>query len=362
MAIREGRWDCPSCGAVAQLGRDTSCTQCGDRRPEGIRFYLSDQEPEVVDAARVAQARAGADWVCEHCGGSSRASDAACSGCGAPRGSSPVQQTREYAMHEVPRSGRDEPPPARPQAAAARPPKRKRRYGLVTLVALGAGGVWWAGRPREVEARVDGREWTRTVQVEENRLVTESDWSLPPEAQVIRSYRDVRSHRQVLDRYETRTRQVSERVQTGTRTYTCGQRDMGNGYFEDVTCTEPEYETRYSTETYQEPIYRSEPVYDTKYEYRVWKWVPDTLLTARDTGEAMRWPSMRLGSRQRSGERNANYVVRFRNNDGKEYRMEVDSARFTALRPGQNALLKVQGEKVELLERPAEAPDAGARN
>jgi hypothetical protein len=365
MAIREGRWDCPSCGCIGQLGRDTRCTQCGDRRPEGIRFYLPENEGEV-DAARLAQARAGADWVCEHCGGSSRASDAACSGCGAPRGSSPAQQTREYGMDEVPRSGAGAPPPIQPLAGAGGGQQGKKKGGMgcggcLTVILALVGGTMWLGRPRNVETVVQGRQWERTVQVEANRLVTESDWSLPGEGQLIRQYRDVRDHRQVLDHYESRTRQVSERVQTGTRTYTCGQRDMGNGYFEDVTCTEPEYETRYHDESYQEPVYRQEPIYDTKYEYRIWRWQPDTLLAARDTGEAMRWPAVRLRERQREGARTARYVVTLADAKKKKtYTIEVDSARFTRLRPGQSTLLRVRGEKAELLDRPAEAPDTAA--
>ena len=355
MAIREGRWDCPSCGCVGQLGRDTRCTQCGDRRPEGVRFYLPEDAPEITDAAHLAQARAGADWVCEHCSGSARATDTHCPGCGAPRGSSPAQRVRDYTNEEIPRSGDDEPEPAAPQALArpARPGKRGRgrlKYVVAAILAF----FGWTQWPRQVEATVDGREWTRTVQVEENRRVVESDWALPQGGDLIRSYRDVRSYNRVLDHYETRTREVSDRVQVGTRTYTCGSRDLGNGSFEDITCTEPEYETRYRTETYQEPIYRQEPVYATKYEYHIWRWQPDTLLTARDTGEAMAWPRMRMGERQREGEKTAKYTVTFRDRKDRTYAVEVDSARFTGLRPGSPALLRVRGGKAKLLETDAE--------
>ena len=368
MAIREGRWDCPTCGDVGQLGRDARCKQCGNPRPEGIRFYLPQDEGEVTDDARVAQARAGADWVCEHCGGSARASDAQCPSCGAARGSSPVQQTREYRGDDVPRSGKA--PRPQPLAAAGagggkKGPAGNNRGGcggcLVVILAV-IGLFAWLGRPRNVEAVVENRFWERTVQVEANRLVTESDWSLPSEGQLIRQYRDVRDYRQVLDHYESRTRQVSERVQTGTRTYTCGQRDMGNGYFEDVTCTEPEYTTQYRTESYQEPVYRREPVYDTRYEYRIWRWVPDTLLAAKDTGDAMRWPAVRLRDRQREGARKERYVIELRDaKKDRAYTLEVDSARFTRLRRGEPAMLRVDGKTATLLDLPAEAPEGAAK-
>ncbi|HEX8246476.1 MAG TPA: hypothetical protein VF541_23430, partial [Longimicrobium sp.] len=64
MAIREGRWDCPSCGSEAQLGRHVYCTGCGAPRPEEVQFYLPEDAEAVTDAGQLAQANAGADWVC----------------------------------------------------------------------------------------------------------------------------------------------------------------------------------------------------------------------------------------------------------------------------------------------------------
>src|SRR5690349_6150305 len=113
MAIREGRWDCPSCGSKAIYGRHVDCPGCGKPRPAGIRFYLTDDAPVITDAARLREARAGADWVCEHCGASTRATETDCTGCGAPRGSSPAQPVIDYPLSQVPRSG-DTPRPADP--------------------------------------------------------------------------------------------------------------------------------------------------------------------------------------------------------------------------------------------------------
>ncbi|HEX8432380.1 MAG TPA: zinc finger protein, partial [Longimicrobium sp.] len=86
MAIREGRWDCPSCGSTGIFGRHVECLSCGKPRPGGVRFYLSDDAPVLVDPERIAEARAGADWVCEHCAATNRATHPDCEGCGAPRG------------------------------------------------------------------------------------------------------------------------------------------------------------------------------------------------------------------------------------------------------------------------------------
>lgn len=349
MAIREGRWDCPTCGTVGLPGRQVGCTSCGNPRPEGVRFYLADDAAEVDDAGQLTQARGGTDWICEHCGASARAVETACPGCGAERGSSPGQQTREYTMDEVPRSGQ----PARSMAAAPVPPKRKRGWKAPAAVVAVIGGiVWWNG-PVETSATVASKNWERAIEVQEYRTVREEDWSVPSGGREQRSFRAVREHRQVLDHYETKTREVSERVQTGTRTYTCGQRDLGNGYFEDVTCTEPEYTTNYRTETYQDPVYRQEPVYATKYAYEIERWIPDDTVWARgDAARQPAWPAPQIGRNMREGARIQRYVLHLA--DGEErYEREVTEAQFQRYRQGQEVKLRRKrsgGGEVEIVE------------
>ncbi|HYR11380.1 MAG TPA: hypothetical protein VEQ60_26600 [Longimicrobium sp.] len=350
MAIREGRWDCPTCGNKGLLGRELSCSGCGNRRPEGIKFYLPDDAAEVTDAARLAEARAGADWICEHCGVSARAGMDRCPGCGAERGSSPTQQTHEHRF--------DEPAQEPVRTLAATPPKRRRGWkGPAALVAIVGGLVWWNG-PKEVTATVAAKDWSRAIEVQEYRTVQEEDWSVPQGGRQKRSYRAIRDYRQVLDHYETKTRQVSERVQSGTRTYTCGQRDMGNGYFEDVTCTEPVYETNYRQETYQDPVYRREPIYDTRYAYEIEKWLPDDTAWARGDGaKEPTWPAVTIGRNEREGARIQRYVLRFTDDDGKTYEEEVTADQFQRYRQGQPVKLRMKrgGGDVEIVE-----PQAGS--
>ena len=353
MAIREGRWDCTSCGTVANLGRDVNCPHCALPRPEGTRFYLPEDAPEVHDTRQLAHATAGADWVCEHCGASARAADDDCPGCGAPRGSSATHATHEYGMEEIPRDGRQR---AAPIAVGIATPRRGgawvKRGIMAALLAL----AWWYFTPRQVTATVAAKTWDRTLEVQAYRTVRESDWSVPSEGRAVRSYQAVRSHRRELDYYEERSRQRSEKIQTGTRTYTCGSRDRGNGYFEDIICTEPEYRTEYRTETYQEPVYRQVPIYGTRHDYDIERWVRDTVLAAR--GEAdepsepddARWPDARLHERQREGARVEKYLLRFRDGDGDTYQREVTAAEFDRVAVGAPVRIRVsRGGSVELL-------------
>ncbi|HEX6749755.1 MAG TPA: Ran-binding zinc finger domain-containing protein [Longimicrobium sp.] len=354
MAIREGRWDCPSCGSKAQLGRHVYCIGCGAPRPKEIRFYLPEDAEAVTDAGQLAQAAAGADWVCEHCGGSARATDVDCPGCGAPRGSSAERQVHEYDTADIPRAGG--PPADAPRRAMQPPPSttrpaRRSHFGrnvFLTLLVAVLGWFGWSNRTRHVEGVVTAKQWERSVQVEAYRTVTEEGWDLPQGGRLVRSYRAIRDYRRVLDHYETRTRQVSDRVQTGTESYTCGSVDRGNGYFEDRTCTRPVYETRYHTETYQEPIYRREPIWDTKYEYRIKRWVPDQLLTERGDTTQPRWPATEVDDTTREGEKKQRYVITFRDGDGDSYSPEVPLDQFTGHRVGEHVPLKVNGSRAQI--------------
>ncbi|HEX8391076.1 MAG TPA: hypothetical protein VF665_01865 [Longimicrobium sp.] len=352
MAIREGRWDCPTCGTVGVLGRQVNCPNCATPRPEGVRFYLPEDAAEVTDSAHLARARAGADWICEHCDSSTPAAEIRCSGCGAERGSSPAQGTHDYDLDDIPRDGRERRAAPQPALAAAAP--RRRRWKTPAFVVALVAGVMWCNGSKKVEATVAAADWERAVEVQDYRTVREEDWSVPQGGRQQRSWRAIRDYRQVLDHYENRTRQVSERVQTGTRTYTCGSRDLGNGHFEDRTCTEPEYTTKYRTESYQEPIYRQEPIYDTKFAYEIERWLPNDTVWAR--GNAARepsWPAVKLDDKEREGARIEKYVLHFRDKDGKTYQVEVPLDRFSRYRPGQAVQLRVprvSSGKVEIVE------------
>lgn len=401
MAIREGRWDCPSCGSRGIYGRHVDCPGCGKPRPAGIRFYLTDDAPVITSAAQLAEAKAGADWACEHCGASNRATVTDCGGCGAPRGSSPAQRVVDYKSADVPRSGDAPPPPAAaPQALAAQPPKTEtgpkppRRPPTAAESCMGCGclslivvvvmsvlvgiinGDGSVGGEDLTPAMVTGKRWERSFVVEQRRVQEGRGWDLPDSAEVVRTERRRRGWGQEVDHYETvsrpvrrsrrvadgtrtRTREVDERVRTGERTYVCGQRDLGNGYFEDIECTEPVYETRTRTETYEEPTYRTEyytetetssvPVYrrvavfDTFFTYRAATW--DSVEGRRTQGDTTKpvWPDTTLRPGQRIARRRQEYRMGLLRAGGTPLGMKVEFPVFNRFRVGQRVALRQDG-------------------
>jgi hypothetical protein len=359
MTIREGRWDCQYCGATGIRGRHKVCPNCARSRPEGTTFYIPEDEKEVTEASLVAEAEKGADWICAFCSSSNPADLAVCRHCDAPREDTSAQQeVKTYGVGEAPRSGDmdlDAPPPSRPQPT---PTKAKRPAGLM-VVAIFAGviilaflcGGFFLLRSSDETVMVEQFEWERDVEVEAYLTVEEEDWLVPEGGRQIDSRREVRRYDQKLIGYDTVQREVAEEVQVGTNTYVCGQRDLGNGFFEDIMCSEPVYETRYRTETEQVPIYENVPVYDTLYIYEIDKWVDEfEWVTASGMDQDPYWPEANLAANEREGTRSEEYLIVFVSEDGETYTMEFSLDEWLAFEMNTAYELRVNalGNPVEI--------------
>jgi hypothetical protein len=346
MAVYEGLWDCTSCGAKGIRGAERSCKGCGAPRADDVKFYLPQQGQAAVvtDAAKVAEAKAGEDWYCEHCSGGNKAVEALCRQCGAPRGSS-----KGHGAAKAAEKARDQRPPmalgatGTPAAAAPLGAGGKLVMFLILMLIVSCCCCTaWMGRARDVTATVAAREWERTQAIESFGAVREEGWTAPAGARIVRSERRVHHHDKVLDHHERRTRQVQ--VQTGTRSVKVGTRDMGNGYFEDVYEDQPVYGTR--SEEYQEPIYRDVPVYE---QYHVWdidKWAVSRTDRANGVDDEPRWPQPSLRQGERLGAKTARYTLRLREQEGAERTAEVDEALWRSFTTGQQVTITVSGSEV----------------
>ena len=416
MAIREGRWDCPSCGSTRIYGRHVDCPGCGKPRPAGVRFYLAEGEPAITDPERLREAKAGPDWVCLHCAASNRATQAGCGGCGAPRGSSPTQPVIEYREGTAPRPlaaasgaaaaapeaavpgnavpGNDVPVNAAPVNAlsgSANPvkavPGNHRRAGRNLLLGIAAvcllpiaivvGIIRGQEREEEVlPAVVKGLWWERAITIPFLELSAGEGWTVPDSAEVLAreqrvrrtervvlrvdtTWRTVPRWEQVLERVDTVERTVSEEVRTGTETRVCGSRDLGNGYFEDVECREPVYETRTRTETDIIPRYRQVqvgterrmdlnvvrgrvPVYGTWFTYRTRSWTTRDVVAWGPSDSVPAWPALPSDTLREVGRRES-YWMELRDNRGWTHRQYVPKEAWpTPYVPGQRVALRIR--------------------
>jgi NOL1/NOP2/fmu family ribosome biogenesis protein len=119
----------------------------------------------------------------------------------------------------------------------------------------------------------------------------------------------------------------------------CGQRDLGTGFFEDIECSNPIYETQ--LEEYEEAVYREEPVYEAFYIYEIDKWL--VVRSESDSGRDhnAQWPPLNLAETEREGGRSESYIIFFVNNDDEEYSLELPLAEWQDYEMGQNVLLKL---------------------
>lgn len=342
MAIREGAWDCPVCGRKGNRGPEKFCGGCGSPRGPEVKFYLPDAAAEVTDAEALKRAQAGADWICAYCGADNPADHAFCSGCGAPRDGT---KTREVVEHRL-----GAPPPAVPTPPAKpKGPWLKRGCGLGCLALLLLAGLFlYLGAPKQTSLTVDGFHWTRTIAVEELRPVTESAWEgeVPSGASLLGGGSNEVHH---VDHIQigtrTKTRTVSERVQTGTERVKVGTRDLGNGYFEDVYEDRPVYEDRSHEETYEEPVYRDRPVYRRRYRYEIEKWLPDRAAKAEGRDRSPSWPDPRLAPKEREGRREEIYEVLFRDAKARPARYRAPNEQvWRSFEEGRSYRGKVKGD------------------
>ncbi len=349
MAVKEGRWDCQYCGTTGNLGRHRQCQNCNRSRPENTKFYMAD-EAEITDKRLQKQALVGPDWVCEFCGTSNAADISVCGSCGAPREStSPVQEVKTYDLGEAPTTGDmtlDEDPRKSKAQSQDASPKRKlpiaviAGIAIVAIICLGAIAFLVFGGG-DSDASVSGFQWERSFEVEAFQTVTEEDWELPTEARLLSQKEEIHHYDQILDHYETRQREIEDQVQTGTETYVCGQRDLGNGFFEDIQCERPIYETQVRTESYEEPIYRDEPVYQPLYTYEIDKWIVIRTENSSGSDHSPYWPRVDLNSDEREGESQESYIVYFTDVDGETHEWETTLDEWQKFEQGQNVILKL---------------------
>lgn len=320
--IRVGRWDCPACGHKGNIGYETSCSQCGSPRGKNVKFYLPDESEEVADEARIQQARAGVDWICDYCGADNKAADAQCRSCSNPRTETDInRQTREIRFDA-------EPPAPKPVAQ----PKFNKGYYVFGGLALLLIVLFLLFRNRETTVVVTAHEWAREIRTEKFVPVVEEDWSVPSGAKVIKSFRDIHHYDKILAGYETKYREVEKPA--GTKRVKVGVRDLGNGYFEDIYETRTVYKT--VRESYEEPVYRSVPVYATKYRYEIYRWKPDQVYRTAGRDLSPHWATSvpPNSNAHRESERIEKYVLHFKDERGNEFSEECDFEFWKSVKDG----------------------------
>lgn len=351
MAIREGRWRCESCGRE-NLGHLEKCEGCSADRPPNVRFYLPEDAPVVTDPELLKLARKGPDWTCEHCGTDNPADAQSCQDCGTPRGDSRSRPVRDYRLNEVPRTAEEAtaPPPASDFRTYSDQEAQGWRAnlsrlgsfdtsllgnfsprlvgtGLMLLVLLIVGLLGFLFfRTHEEILTVNGYHWERQIKIEHYTTLTQTGWEgeLPADARIINSNQAIHHYNQVVCGSHTEYYQDCHQEVTGYETYVCGERDLGNGFFEDIECERAVYETICDQKSREVTDYCDEPVYRIQYTYQVDRWVYARTETAAGDDHEAYWPDFSLAGNEREIQngRVESYAVLLINERGKIYSHE----------------------------------------
>jgi hypothetical protein len=331
MAIQLGQWDCPVCGQKGLPGNVTACAGCGAPRGKDVEFYLPDNSHDITDETRLKEANSGVDWRCDYCGSDNKVGMTECKGCGNQRTKDDIARgVKEYNTGEEPWKQKPEKNINPPKPEVPKKSKHHKVLFFILIFIIILTGLLW---PKKMKVEVVKHSWERTVEIENNRLVTEEGWNIPSGGILKYSFRSIHHYDKVFDHYETRTRNV--RKKTGSESYKCGTRSKGNGYFEDKYCTRSTYEN--VSESYDASVYRDVPVYRTKYRYTIYKWMKDHTINAKGNDKNVKWPSENFADNNwREGKKTEKYVLFVKDKKGNDYNQELKFAFWNKLFDGQS--------------------------
>jgi hypothetical protein len=402
--ILMGRWDCDSCDTKGHMGDCYKCPNCGSQRPEDVKFYLPDPDNAQVisDEAGIKAAEAGADWKCDYCDSWMAATVETCTSCGGgEEAGADKQKTESYdSLGAVPKSAeaaspRVAPLRSHPQEGLAigGPSKNSNavKYLFVAL-ALMIGFCLlsclfssFLSKLNRHEMTVVEHSWTITRNIQQFQTLSQGGWKQPADAVEVTSQERVHHHNEELDRYVTRYRTESYRVQdgyttthsnrrvkTGSKKVKSGYRvkNLGNGRFKKI----PKYKTvttyknvretkrtpRYINKTrqvkYKEAVFRKVPVHQLYYSYKVNRWKSLTPITRSGTGKSPQAPPFTATSRppgqaqindMRLSSESALYTIKLQDDHGHVYIKQLDKIRWDQFNAAQKVIVKLDNGHVK---------------
>lgn len=320
--IVEGFWDCSYCDKRGIRGGIRECPTCGKVRDSSTKFYLNKNNMRYVSNEERKNISSGPDWFCPYCESYNSSEKTVCTGCGHPRDSEDkdyfeIQKKNEEQQQRINTESQYQPQTNNYQSyygsnntysSNDKPSNPLRYLGIGAIIITFVSLILFFFVPKETTFELTYIHWEYGVAVEEYRTVNESNWFLPSDGRLHYTQEEIYSYQQILDHYETKTRQVSEQVLDGYDTVVTGHRDMGNGYFEETTSQVPRYRTEYRTETYQEPVYIQIPIYKTKYYYEIDKWVYDRTLKTEGNTKDTYFEDYTPEGNERFGNKSKEYI------------------------------------------------------
>lgn len=342
----EAYWDCQYCYTKGIQGRLTRCPYCGKSRGVGTEFYLKEKDNVVSDK----DIEEKPDWYCSYCDTLNPYSRKDCINCGSLRNES---TDNYFSLKDRKNNLNNE------KIESKKTIKNWKDliqgHELIIVIVLLVMLIFSVMVTikltknifyNDVTLDITEKSWSREIQIEEYKVVRQSDWSLPADGKLAYTKEEIYTYNQILDHYEEVTEQKSEQYISGYETID-NYVDLGNGYYENRSYQKPIYSTRYYTETYQKPVYRSEPVYKTKYYYDAERWVYVRSVTAEGNEEPY-WPdSQSLKDNEREGNKIEKYFITGVDKKNQKNTYNISYDLWNQLSVGDKAKLFISGQNVQ---------------
>ena len=309
----EELWDCPFCGNKRIRAGQKTCPSCGHPQDENTKFYMPD-EIKYVSEEEAAKISRNPDWQCSFCGSLNSDSLDSCANCGATKEES-ERNYFEMRQQEEEKKRKKEEQKASSQKSDSEEPRKSFLKSILLLIGTFAAiafiifGLVSCFSQKVRNVTIDDFDWQRTIDVEEIVAYDESGWTLPDDARLLYTKKEIRSYKDVVDHYKT----VSE-TKTKMVIIDHYEGEVSNDHYwstilETIIKIFPVCKEETYTETSSEPVYRQEPVYDTKYYYEIDRWT--VVDAAKSSGHDQNpfWPELKLKNGQRAGSKKEYYSV-----------------------------------------------------
>lgn len=115
--------------------------------------------------------------------------------------------------------------------------------------------------------------WRREIYPQEYRVISESDWSLPPGAKLISVTNEIYRYDKRVIQIERKCRNEKVKIPTHKEYSHTKTSVLDDGTIEKEDVYDTKYKTEVKTICEDHPVYESIPEYRPKYHYEIMKWV-----------------------------------------------------------------------------------------
>ena len=303
----EMMWDCSYCGTKKLLGKSHKhCPNCGTAQDPTKRYFPPDEEKIAVEDHEYI----GKDKVCAFCEAPNSALAKFCTECAAP-----MDGTKDVTLVE---DSSDTPTTPQPSVESQKENSTSPIKWIIGVVVILFVVIVIFSMKEEKGVVVTGHSWSRSIEVEQYKQVTEKDWrDRVPSTGKIESCRDK----------ERDTKKVPDGEKCSIV-----KKDNGDGtYNESEKC-----QTKYKTV----------PIYDDWCTYQIKKWA--VVRTEEETGNDLEpaWPNVTMRTCnmialncEREGDRNSVYTVQLKDEEGKQYDCAFDEGKWKTIKDGTNKVM-----------------------